>query len=565
MQLPARMGKYELIESLGGGMSRVYRARDTVLGRPVVVKILNSETGGGEEAKARFLQEARATSSITHENIVRIHDYGEHEGLAFMVIEFIPGQDLRAIIKAGNTDLKRRIEIALDVARGLEHIHRCGIIHRDIKPDNIRVTPEWKVKLMDFGIAKSQGLQLTRTGMALGTPYYMAPEQVMGKPVTPQSDVYAFGLVLFELFSGEKAVTGDTVEQVFYKILSAPLDLTPLTRAGLPARLVSLVQRCSAKDPGARPAGFAEVCRELEYTLAELAGSPAPAAPPQVAPVLPRPPKPLDRRILLAGGGAALVAAGTGLWVWLRPSRPPEGNGTKEPGKEKKEAVPLAPPPGMVLVPAGTFLFGANREQRSTPAFYIDRTEVPNRDYQQFCNATGRALPPEFAAGRPDEPVVNVTFEDAQAYAAWAGKRLPSGLEWEKAARGTEGFPYPWGADADPARANVAGNPETRGERLVAVDRFENGASPFQVLNMAGNVWEWVDGAETPSARAVASFASLKLLTPPPTAEEPWRAIRGGSYKRRIEEVVAYEWSVVPARFRFRDIGFRCAMDAAAR
>lgn len=549
MQLPARMGKYELIESLGGGMSRVYRARDTVLGRPVVVKILAAGGAGAEEAKARFLQEARATSSITHDNIVRIHDYGEHGGSAFMVIEFIPGNDLAELIKQGNAlDLTRKLEIALDAARALEHIHQCGIVHRDVKPDNIRITPDWKVKLMDFGIAKSQGLQLTRTGMALGTPYYMAPEQVKGQAVTGQSDVYSFGLVLFELLSGVRGVTGDTVEQIFYKILSAPLDLAPLRQAGVPGGLVELVQRCTAKDPGARPAGFGAVRRELEGILQ---GVRQPAAP---APAPPR--RASSRRLALAAAAMLAVAAGAGAWLVFRPSPARPDRKT-----DLKRLAP-GPPPGMVLVASGTFLFGPNGEQRNTPAFYIDRTEVSNRDYERFCGATGHSLPPGFPADRPEEPVVNVSFEDAQAYAAWAGKRLPAGLEWEKAARGAGGFPYPWGTAADPARANVADNPETKGAGPAPVTSFPGGASPFNALNMAGNVWEWVDGPQNPSPQAAAGFASLKLLDPPPTAGEPWRAIRGGSYLRAIAESVSYEWSVVPARFRYRDIGFRCARDA---
>jgi len=211
----------------------------------------------------------------------------------------------------------------------------------------------------------------------------------------------------------------------------------------------------------------------------------------------------------------------------------------------------------MVLVAAGPFLSGADRHSETLPAFYIE----PDRSSQQrlcaLLQGKGRPLPPGFAADHPDYPVVGITFVDAQEFAKWAGKRLPTALEWEKAARGPDGRSYPWGNEADPARANVA---DTKPDGPMPVSAFAAAESPFHTIDMTGNVWEFADDLKTPSAQAVRSFAAI--LKPAPTATEPWYTIRGGSYRRPLTDGVVYEWTSIPARFSAPDIGFRCAKNA---
>jgi serine/threonine protein kinase len=265
---PSRIGKYEIEEFLGGGMSHVYRAKDTVLGRRVAVKVLTRAATSDSESKARFLMEARVASNITHENIISVFDFGEENGQPFIVMEFLEGESLRAAIKNQHLgDFPWRMRVALQAGRAIDFIHSKKIIHRDIKPENINIDRSGKIKLMDFGIAKAENVQLTRTGFTLGTPYYMAPEQVLGRPLTPQADVYAYGLLLFELITENKAMSGESVEQIFEKILYQPVDLSKLNAMGIPPAVISLIGRCVSKQPAQRPRSVGEVCDEIERVL----------------------------------------------------------------------------------------------------------------------------------------------------------------------------------------------------------------------------------------------------------------------------------------------------------
>jgi eukaryotic-like serine/threonine-protein kinase len=573
MQLPARIGKYELIEFLGGGMSQVYRAQDTVINRTVAVKVLTEQGCADDEVRARFLQEGRTAGGINHENILTVYDFGEEQGRPFMVMEFLRGEDLRQAIKSGSVgDVRNRLRIALSIARALDYIHTLHIVHRDIKPENIHLSTTGAVKLMDFGIAKSADMSMTRTGFLVGTPYYMSPEQVKGIPATAKVDIYSFGILLYELMCGSRPFKGATVEQLFYSILHEAVDMEPLRCEGIPPEVCDIVDRCTAKDPDVRFGSMQEVSAAIAALIGEgptdaAAKVPTPIATPalskQPAAVTPiaalppatnidkqRRPKWLVPAALAAGFLVIVVLA----WYFLRPAKSGDATASKE---TPAQAIPSAvsdPAGNMVLVPAGSFKFGAAKEPVTLPAFYVDKTEVTNGAYAAFCKATGQAQPDNFEVSRPDLPVVNITIADARAFARWARKRIPSAQEWEKAARGTNGRIYPWGDQPDASRANITA------DALMPADSMDQGASPYGALHMLGNAWELIDEQVHPSERAVQGFRNAFKLVPPANAQEPWVSIRGGSfsYHGPIANMVVYESSSVPARYHGSAIGFRC-------
>jgi len=375
-------------------------------------------------------------------------------------------------------------------------------------------------------------------GFTLGTPSYMAPEQVMGQNLSPSVDIYSFGILLFELFTGVKPIRGADVGEVFRKIINEPIDFTPLEKSGVTPRIVTLVRKLTAKKPEDRIGSFTEIVEELSSIGPGMASAP------------PAPTKPAarvkmgDRPWLIPVAALVTLLVLAGLFFGLR--------------HDAGEPVPSASvtPEGMVLIPPGEFLFGEQAKAVDLPGYWIDRTEVSVAAYAEFAAATGRPAP----EGLPDHPVTNVTIDDARAYAAWAGKRLPTTQEWEKAARGVDGRAYPWGNEANPDMANVAGNRETEGH-LLPVDSMPSGASPFGVLNMVGNASELVLEFVQPTASDVERFAIL--LSPPPTAEESWCLVRGGSTNAPLPENAAFWAESVPARFSAEYLGFRCVRDRA--
>jgi iron(II)-dependent oxidoreductase len=193
----------------------------------------------------------------------------------------------------------------------------------------------------------------------------------------------------------------------------------------------------------------------------------------------------------------------------------------------------------------------------------MDRTEVTNAQYGAFCKNTKRPLPPGFPQDQPDRPVVNVTFADANAYARWAGKRLPEATEWEKAARGKDARHFPWGNDADTSKASVADNAAVSHEHPVAAASLVEGSSPYGLLHMAGNVFEYVRTEITPSPAALEHFG--RILNPPPAMNEPWYSIKGGAFNVPLAQAAPWEFMAVPARYAAPNIGFRCAKDPEQR
>jgi TolB-like protein/Flp pilus assembly protein TadD len=261
------LSHYRILEKLGeGGMGVVYKAEDMKLGRIVAIKLLPQSLGDDNEAKSRFVQEAKAASSLDHPNICTIHGIDEtvHEGI-FMVMAFYDGRTAKQHIAHGPLDVARAVEIAIGVARGLERAHERGIVHRDIKPANIMVASDGVAKIMDFGIAKlASQATITRAGSSLGTVAYMSPEQASGSAVDHRTDIWSLGVLLYELLAGRRPFAGDYDQAVIYSILNETPDSLLARGCEIPAGLERIVMRAMAKEAGERFQSAGEMRAALE-------------------------------------------------------------------------------------------------------------------------------------------------------------------------------------------------------------------------------------------------------------------------------------------------------------
>jgi eukaryotic-like serine/threonine-protein kinase len=611
--------KYQILCRLGGGgMSQVYLARHRFHGGLVAIKVLAEHLAEDPSIVSRFQREARLTASLgNHPNIVPVFDIGEGNGLYFLVMQFIPGEDLAHYLKrAGRLPLPQAANVVAQVAEALSCAEAKRIVHRDLKPANMLLDENGRIKLLDFGISRITDLSdgLTRPGESMGTPYYMSPEQIRGDICDIRSDLYSLGVVFFELLTGKRPFELESTVGIQMAHLStAPPSLLTYDPE-LPAGSDVIVQKLLAKLPedryqstaellsiliahGASPnagelrpaveAGLGEMIARADelpldlpstssVTLPSVSTPPVatehlsgafPAVPVETAPTFiadspapesVAPPLPSgSKRGLAIGVAAVALLAIAGTLFWLTRS------------KETKSAAPKAAMPAtllapvytdahgrMVMVPEGAFQFNpapeAPAQTVSLQAFYIDETEVSNAEYRQFCEATGHTPPnaPDYEA-HPDYPVSNISYEDAAAYAAWAGRRLPTEEEWEKAARGTDGRIYPWGDS--PWTDDIP-------DKMQPVISEPLRKSPYGAYNMAGNVWEWTATSYTPTP---ADTAGMKHLLNGQSFSADWRAIKGGSFAAGSKDgfnVATHRGLPIDARSLW--IGFRCVRSA---
>jgi formylglycine-generating enzyme required for sulfatase activity/predicted Ser/Thr protein kinase len=647
-----KIGKYTISAEIGkGGMGVLYRAQDPFIGRTVAIKTIRmdvlQQTTGKEEALKRFLREAQSVGNLSHPNIVTIYDVGEDEGLIYIAMEFIDGHSLEDLLKQNKRfSLDEIVQLFSQIGAALDYAHQKGIVHRDIKPANILVDENHKVTLVDFGIARTASSTMTQTGMFMGTPRYMSPEQISGKKVDNRSDIFSLGAILYELLTQCNPFEGESITTVIYKIMHAELRPVSDFNKQLPQGIDGVVKKALARDADARY----RTCRELlddlkKYSLAKgkadtIKESHGKGQETQLldglettgAPLPPRNRKSLFAVlltmiavigvimgiILLGGRKGAEPTAGGGYGV-----APSDASGRADPVEENKTAsVPGAGPkntvlpstvqppaiknkqpavvvqapaekPGgepaaavsarnakgfveqvffnrtvMVHIPAGDFTIGSPRGQGDDdehPAhevyindFWLGKHEVTFEQYDLFCRETGHSFPGDEGWGRGDRPVINVAWEDAVRYCQWLTMkaarnfRLPSEAEWEKAARAK----YPWGGSA-PTNKNVNMKGDGDGFPFSApVGSFPPGESYYGVLDMAGNVWEWIAdwyGADY--------FQSSPRRNPRGPAGGSTRVVRGGSWKNGPELIrSANRSSELPDR-RLNVLGFRVAMD----
>ncbi len=647
------VGRYHILEQLGeGGMAVVYKGFDTRLERNVAIKVILSSQEQDEKFLKRFEREARALAQLSHPNIVKVLDYGDYEGVPYLVMEYIPGGILKQKISKP-IPWQEAARLLAPIARALEYAHQQKIIHRDIKPANILLTQSGAPMLSDFGIAKllerEETVSLTGTGVGIGTPDYMAPEQGVGQAVDHRADIYALGIVFYEMVAGRTPYRADTPMAVIVKKVTEPLPRPKQFISDLPDSVERVLLKALAKEPDDRYAEMGSFATALESLAASGGRLEAERTREEqireeatriaVEPVVVSRPPVRKKKVwwpwAVGCGGAACLAAVVVLGIvmkqpWFFPTTP--SRSTPAPTQVSASvptagltAVPTSSVPTqpqqadwstrprdgmeMVYVPEGSFMMGntvaqaiAECEKYATytscdekdfvseapphtvylDAFWIDKTEVTTAMYD-LCVQAGICKPPanfgsitrssyyrnaEFA----DYPVIYVDWNSASTYCQWAGARLPTEAEWEKAARGTEALTYPWGNNWDVRsrpRLNFSDmNDKSQGGSsdsladdgyadTAPVGTYPAGASPYGALDMAGNVWEWVAdwyGADYYSGSPVNNPTGPVLGTT--------RSARGGSWFSGINgSRSSYRAFWDPAKTS-NVIGFRCARAA---
>ena len=259
-----QVGRYQIVGTIGAGAtSKVVRAFDPMIGRHVAIKLFSPQLAEGE-GRERFIKEARVVGQISHQSIVALHDMGIDEATStpYLVMEHVEGQPLDRILEKGSVPYPRACAWIADIASALHVAHRKGIIHGDVKPANVLVTEEGRVKLTDFGMARLASRDTKDTPL-LGTPAYWCPEQILGKPQDARSDIFSLGIVLYEIVTGKRPFDAESLQAICQKVMSAtPLPLSQIN-ASLPAGLNELVMSCLEKDPGRRRASAEDLALDL--------------------------------------------------------------------------------------------------------------------------------------------------------------------------------------------------------------------------------------------------------------------------------------------------------------
>jgi formylglycine-generating enzyme required for sulfatase activity len=564
---PKKLGRFEIGDLLGfGGMAQVYKARDTDNGQIVAIKIPVPDEH--EDSKHRFWREAANILKIEHPNIVRALEVGLIEGVPFLVMELLVGEDLDQFIKDGRRpNLSDLLNIAIEISGALNYVHTKGVIHRDLKPSNVFICSTGIAKLIDFGIAKPKGWNLT-TRAILGSPAYMSPEQAQGKDATPAFDVYGFGALMFTALTGRRPFTGNDL-QILDAVRSVTFPLNLLEGMGLPRRLIELIGRCTQKDPAARPDNFREIQEELEAVRSELLGLPAVLPSTVTAPPVepPRAPKPVRTqptpnyllRILLAASAVAIV----GIIVFFAYAhlRPVD-----------QASVPLAPLQ-FIEIAAGSFMMGCSdgdelchsdetdaqgraRKTTITADFWITATEIPAGHFRNYAEESSLDMPPEPAYNRGWQdsalPVVNTTWHEAREYCRVLGGDLPTEAQWEHAARaGGTARIFPWG--------NGSATGHARYNATSAGRVYEHRQGTIGLYGVVGNAAEWVLDWYDPRYLATTSGAD-----PTGPSKGSGKVVRGGSFlDDEISNLRISDREYLDPDERRADVGFRCARFSA--
>jgi eukaryotic-like serine/threonine-protein kinase len=614
-----QLGRYELIRPLGSGAtSDVYLAQDTSLSRKVALKILKPALIADAASFARFAQEARAAAGLFHPNIATVLEMGEDKGRYFIAMRYVDGPSLDSRLRAGGPlSMAETLRLAQQIAAALDYAHKEGFIHRDVKPANILCAPDGSFVLTDFSLTKAlmtSGLS-SHTSAVLGTPAYIAPEVWNDQPATPAVDQYALACVVYEALAGKILFGGESTPAVLAKHVTTGAQFDAAVKRGWPAGLEAVLRKALAKTPEARyPSAGA-----FAQALARVLHPESPPAPPPDGGArdwlkIIRVPTILLGLVLLMGIGWLLRGPGNTPSPTPTPIRPVQSprvlpatytppsttpwptstasllstaseaataevavaaasTATPAPsGLPAAEAQPsrVSTVDGMLMmyIPAGNFWYGPHRTspyevtpmaQMYLDAYWIDQTEVTIEMYRA-CVKAGGCTPKIFGYQYEDGgwgkwPMYNVDWNDAAAYCKWANRRLPTGPEWEKAARGTDQRAYPWG-DQKPSDDRPYDYTKESGG-YTSKDDLLSQPSPFGVLNMSGSMWEWVNDKVTVYTSKNGEYVESGYV------EEVY-AQRGGSAGSPASNLVVYtDFPGGPkgdgAIARAVEYGFRCA------
>jgi serine/threonine-protein kinase len=521
------IGGCRILRRIGeGGMGEVYLAEHLALQNRVAVKILPPSRVSPELVE-RFFQEARIGSRIQHPNVVTIYDLGHAQNLHYIVMQYVEGKNLSELLEGHGGPLPWRSAVNLIrlAAKGLHAVHQKGLIHRDIKPSNIMLSVDGRVLLMDFGLVRQEfGSDLTQTGVVVGTLAFMSPEQCRGAALDRRSDVYSLGCTLYTLLTGQLPFSSQT--EVIAHIAGGrrPRPVSAVV-PGIPERLGQIVERAMARNPAERYADARLMGKELtevvksspldDSTTEEVArlASAAYGVPTAELQLLESTETWFEaarRQPWILGGGVLIVLLLVALVINVlsgggrradvaKMVEIPRGSvqlGNME-AEIRRYITPHAPEEELVK------LVRYVRADPNTPVvvdrFWIDKYEVSNAQYAEFVKATERKSPSGWngvhpPSGKEDHPVVNIAYSDAEAYAAWAGKKLPTREQWLRAFRGDSNQLFPWGNEFYPDWANVRSNPQFPSTSPVTATPQD--VSRFGVYNMLGNASEFLRGSE---------------------------------------------------------------------
>ena len=601
-----RLGRYEIESEIGkGGMGVVYRGVDTALGRTVAIKTIRlSEQGTPQEAstlRERLMREARAAATLSHPNVVTIHDVGQEGDVAYIVMEYVQGRTLEDVLTDPETPRSEEflLRVLEDTAHALDYAHAHGIVHRDVKPGNVLVQDNGVAKIADFGIAKvNWSRTMTETGMLMGSPHYMAPEQLKGERVTARTDQFALAAIAYTALAGRKPFDGDTFATLASKILFETAPSLRMFNARVSREVEQVLEKAMSKDPAGRFDDCAQFVEALRDAIRRSAPTPVQDAKETV---------PRRKRVAMAALTAAMVIVAVLVGYQLtqrrqasrsvsqataqseapnkaagapragpvtQPPKPAAAAREKEPAPQKS---PVRPPRAMeqrvnpadglvyVKVPPGTFQMGCSPGDTEcwddekpahpvtlTKGFWIGQTEVTVEAYRRFTQAAGGQMPPAPRYNQDwqeaKHPMGNVSWEEAGAFCKWAGGRLPTEAEWEYAARAGSQRAFYANLDA------IAWYGRKDGDKVHPV--AQKAPNAFGLYDMLGNVREWCQDSYAP-------YAAGALTDPSATTSGDDKVLRGAAFDDRPRTLrTSGVRFTAGSQSRDYDFGFRCVLPA---